>query len=67
MADLARSPDHLKKLAASTMREVERLLTILPTADAAGKAWADFGEIIVCDDEAGWRAKPIGSPPSTCR
>jgi sulfopropanediol 3-dehydrogenase len=41
-----------EKLARDTLREVERLLTILPTADAAGKAWADFGEIIVCDDEA---------------
>jgi sulfopropanediol 3-dehydrogenase len=39
------------KLAQETMREVARLLTILPTADAAGKAWADFGEVIVCDDE----------------
>ena len=26
--------------------EVERLLTILPTADAAGKAWADMGEVL---------------------
>ena len=26
--------------------------TILPTADIAGKAWADYGEVIVCDDEA---------------
>src|SRR5471030_2251910 len=40
-----------EKLARDTMNEVERLLTILPTADAAGKAWADFGEVIVCDDE----------------
>ena len=32
------------------MAEVERLLKILPTADAAGKAWADMGEVIVCDD-----------------
>ena len=39
-----------EKLARDTMREVERLLAILPTADAAGKAWADFGEVIVCDD-----------------
>ena len=31
------------------MAEVERLLKILPTADAAGKAWADMGEVIVCD------------------
>ncbi len=40
-----------QKLARETMREVERLLAILPTADAAGKAWADFGEVIVCDSE----------------
>jgi sulfopropanediol 3-dehydrogenase len=38
-------------LARDTMREIDRLLAILPTADAAGKAWADFGEVIVCDDE----------------
>jgi sulfopropanediol 3-dehydrogenase len=39
-------------LAHDTMREVERLLVILPTADAAGKAWSDFGEVIVCEDAA---------------
>jgi sulfopropanediol 3-dehydrogenase len=39
-----------EKLARDTMREVERLLAIMPTADAAGKAWADFGEVIVCAD-----------------
>src|SRR5262250_362432 len=38
-----------EKLARETMREVERLLTLLPTADAAGKAWADYGEVILCD------------------
>jgi sulfopropanediol 3-dehydrogenase len=37
------------QLARETMQEIERLLKILPTADAAGKAWADFGEIIVCE------------------
>ena len=41
-----------EKLARDTTREVERLLALLPTADAAGKAWADFGEVIVCADEA---------------
>ena len=40
-----------EKLARDTMREVARLLTMLPTADAAGKAWADFGEVIVCESE----------------
>ncbi len=38
-----------EKLARDTLREIERLLAILPTADAAGKAWADFGEVIVCE------------------
>jgi sulfopropanediol 3-dehydrogenase len=38
-----------EKLARNTMAEVERLLTILPTADAAGAAWKDYGEVIVCD------------------
>jgi sulfopropanediol 3-dehydrogenase len=38
-----------EKLARATMAEVDRLLAILPTADAAKKAWEDFGEVIVCD------------------
>ncbi|MGH6673356.1 MAG: histidinol dehydrogenase [Xanthobacteraceae bacterium] len=38
-----------EKLARDTMAEVERLLKILPSADIAGKAWADYGEVIVCD------------------
>ena len=41
-----------EKLARATMAEVERLLTILPTADAASQAWRDYGEVIVCDSEA---------------
>jgi len=39
-----------EKLARDTMAEVERLLGILPTADAAAQAWKDYGEVIVCDD-----------------
>jgi sulfopropanediol 3-dehydrogenase len=38
-----------EKLARATMAEVDRLLAILPTADAAKKAWEDFGEVIVCE------------------
>ena len=38
-------------LARETIGEVERLLTILPTADTASQAWADYGEVIVCDDD----------------
>ncbi|MCW5620938.1 MAG: histidinol dehydrogenase, partial [Burkholderiales bacterium] len=41
-----------EKLARDTMAEVDRLLKILPTADAAGQAWKDYGEVIVCDSEA---------------
>jgi sulfopropanediol 3-dehydrogenase len=41
-----------EKLAHDTMKEIERLLSILPTADAAGQAWKDFGEVIICDNEA---------------
>ncbi|HEX8664866.1 MAG TPA: histidinol dehydrogenase, partial [Beijerinckiaceae bacterium] len=40
-----------EKLARDTMAEVERLLSILPTAGIARKAWEDCGEVIVCDDE----------------
>jgi sulfopropanediol 3-dehydrogenase len=40
-----------EKLARDTMNEIERLLKILPTADTAAKAWADFGEVIVCDSQ----------------
>lgn len=39
-----------EKLAHDTMREVDRLLAILPTADHAGRAWRDYGEVIVADD-----------------
>ena len=40
-----------EKLARNTMAEVERLLTILPTAAVARKAWEDNGEVIVCESE----------------
>ncbi|MEM9343298.1 MAG: histidinol dehydrogenase [Pseudomonadota bacterium] len=38
-----------RKLAEATMVEVDRLLQILPTAETAGKSWADYGEVILCD------------------
>jgi sulfopropanediol 3-dehydrogenase len=40
------------KLARETMAEVERQLTTLATADLAGQAWANYGEVIVCEDDA---------------
>ena len=52
-ADLAGDPDHqFGEARARHHGEVERLLKILPSADLAGKAWADYGEVIVCADEA---------------
>ena len=38
-------------LARDTMAEIVRQLTILPTAEIAGQAWRDHGQIIVCADE----------------
>src|SRR5450631_926447 len=38
-----------ERLALATMAEIERLLKILPSADLAGQAWKDYGEVIVCD------------------
>ncbi len=38
-----------EQLGKDTMAEVERQLTILPTADVASVAWRDYGEVIVCD------------------
>ncbi|HVV28782.1 MAG TPA: histidinol dehydrogenase [Rhizomicrobium sp.] len=36
-----------ESLARDTMREVERLLNILPTGEMARKAWDNYGEVIV--------------------
>jgi sulfopropanediol 3-dehydrogenase len=38
-----------EKLARATMTEIERLLTILPTAGIARVSWTDYGEVILCD------------------
>lgn len=39
-------------LAERTQAEIERQLQGLPTAAVAGPAWRDFGQIVVCEDEA---------------
>ena len=36
-------------LARQTMYEIDRLLTILPTAETASVSWEEYGEVIVCD------------------
>lgn len=38
-----------RRLAEATLAEVERILTILPTAETASISWRDYGEVIVCD------------------
>ena len=39
-----------EQLARDTMTAIDRQLQVLPTADIAGTAWADYGQVIVCDD-----------------
>jgi len=41
-----------KQLAAGIQAEIEQQLVRLPTADLAGVAWRDYGEVILCDTEA---------------
>lgn len=41
-----------RRLAEATLREVERQLGTLSTSEVAGTAWRDYGEIVVCADEA---------------
>lgn len=41
-----------RALAEATLKEVERQLESLSTANVAGIAWKDYGEIVVCSDEA---------------
>lgn len=40
-----------EKLARETMREIERLLAILPTAAVARVAWDEYGSVFLCEDE----------------
>ena len=38
-----------RRLAEATLAEVDRLLSILPTADTAAISWRDYGDVILCD------------------
>ena len=38
-----------EKLTRETLVEIERQLTVLPTAGIAAQSWQDYGEVIVCD------------------
>ena len=41
-----------EELARETIKEVNRQLKVLPTAAIAEKSWADYGQIILCENEA---------------
>ena len=38
-----------RKLAEDTLREIDRLVHILPTAETARTSWEEYGEVILCD------------------
>ncbi len=38
-----------RKLAEGTMREIDRILEILPTANLASPSWQDYGQVYLCD------------------
>ncbi len=38
-----------RKLAEATLAEIDRILTILPTAETASVSWRDYGDVILCD------------------
>jgi sulfopropanediol 3-dehydrogenase len=39
-----------QKLAEDTLLDIDRLLTILPTADTASVSWEEYGEVILCNN-----------------
>ncbi len=41
-----------RRLAEDTMKEIDRQLTVLPTAPVAGQAWKDYGQVILCKDNS---------------
>ncbi|MBB5703933.1 sulfopropanediol 3-dehydrogenase [Ochrobactrum daejeonense] len=40
-----------RSLADATLREIDRLLEILPTAAIARQSWGNYGQVILCDTE----------------
>ena len=56
-----------EKLARDTMRQIERLLEILPTAAIAGRPGRRMGRCAWSRATRRWCRSPTASPPSTCR
>ncbi|MBS0644029.1 MAG: histidinol dehydrogenase [Proteobacteria bacterium] len=40
-----------KRIAEGIQAEIDRQLKVLPTADIAGVAWRDYGQVILCDTD----------------
>ncbi|HVZ07057.1 histidinol dehydrogenase [Rhodopila sp.] len=40
-----------QRIAEGIQAEIERQLAVLPTADIAGVAWRDYGQVILCDTD----------------
>ena len=40
-----------KEIAEETVKEIERQLKVLPTADVASVSWEDYGQVILVEDE----------------
>jgi sulfopropanediol 3-dehydrogenase len=38
-------------IAEETLRQVDKLLQSLSTADVAGQAWRDYGEVVICEND----------------
>ena len=41
-----------RRLAEDTVKQIAKQLTVLPTAEVAGQAWRDYGQVILCKDNA---------------
>ena len=41
-----------RRLAEDTVKQIEKQLLVLSTADIAGQAWKDYGQVILCKDNA---------------
>ena len=52
-----------KKLAQETLKEIDRLLEILPTKETASVSWSEYGEVIYCEtyEEMLFKANEIAS------
>lgn len=41
-----------RRLAEDTMKQIDKQLKVLATAEIAGRAWEDYGQVVLCKDNA---------------